>query len=172
MTKKRTFSPELRLEAPRLVVDQGYTLKAACEAMGVGKSTMEYWVRRLRAERAGKLNQIDIEHVADEIENMGKGERRAMISQMARLLMYLLKWDHQPERRSRNWRLSIEDAQVKVARLLEDNPSLKTSISKLMAIAYEDASRAAAIETDMEPNTFPQECLYRFDDAMVHLEAH
>ncbi|WP_229359207.1 IS3 family transposase [Halomonas salipaludis] len=54
MTKKRTFSPEFRLEAAQLVVDQGYTLKAACEAMGVGKSTMEYWVRRLRAERAGK----------------------------------------------------------------------------------------------------------------------
>ncbi|MBR9753442.1 MAG: IS3 family transposase [Gammaproteobacteria bacterium] len=54
MTKKRTFSPEFRLEAAQLVVDQGYTQKAACEAMGVGKSTMEYWVRRLRAERAGK----------------------------------------------------------------------------------------------------------------------
>lgn len=53
MTKKRTFSPEFRLEAAQLVVDQGYTLKAACEAMGIGKSTMEYWVRRLRSERAG-----------------------------------------------------------------------------------------------------------------------
>ena len=53
MTKNRNFSPAFRLEAAQLVVDQGYTLKAACEAMGVGKSTMEYWVRRLRAERAG-----------------------------------------------------------------------------------------------------------------------
>ncbi|WP_324689572.1 transposase [Cobetia sp. D5] len=51
MTKKRTFSPEFRLEAAQLVVDLGYTLKAACEAMGVG---MEYWVSRLRAERVGK----------------------------------------------------------------------------------------------------------------------
>jgi len=57
MTKKRTFSPEFRLEATELVVDQGYTLKAACDAMGVGKPTMEYWVRRLRAERAGKTPQ-------------------------------------------------------------------------------------------------------------------
>lgn len=54
ITKKGTFSSEFRLEAAQLVVDQGYTLKVACEAMGVGKSTMEYWVRRLRAERAGK----------------------------------------------------------------------------------------------------------------------
>ncbi|MBN8240840.1 MULTISPECIES: IS3 family transposase [Marinobacter] len=54
MTKKRSFSPEFRLEAAQLVVDQGYTVKAACDAMGVGKSTMEYWVRKLRSERAGK----------------------------------------------------------------------------------------------------------------------
>src|SRR5690625_5051040 len=57
MTQKRSFSPEFRLEAAQLVVDQGYTVKAACAAMGVGKSTMEYWVRRLRSERSGKAPQ-------------------------------------------------------------------------------------------------------------------
>jgi transposase len=55
MTKKRkTFSPEFRLEAAALVVDQGYTVKAACDAMGVSKSTMENWVRQLRQERRGQ----------------------------------------------------------------------------------------------------------------------
>ena len=54
MPKKRNFSPEFRLEAAQLVIDQGYTMKAACDAMGVGKSTMEYWVRRLRAEGSGQ----------------------------------------------------------------------------------------------------------------------
>ena len=51
---RRTFSPEFKLEAAQLVVEQGYTLKAACEAMGVGKSTLENWVRQLRAEQQGK----------------------------------------------------------------------------------------------------------------------
>ena len=55
MTKKRkAFSPEFRLESAGLVVDQGYTVKAACEAMGVSKSTMENWVRQLRQERRGQ----------------------------------------------------------------------------------------------------------------------
>ncbi|WP_428637449.1 transposase, partial [Shewanella sp.] len=55
MTKTRkTFSPEFRLEAAQLVVDQHYTVRAACEAMGVSKSTMESWVRQLRQERQGK----------------------------------------------------------------------------------------------------------------------
>ena len=53
MTKKRTFSPEFRLEAAQLVVDQGYSLREACDAMGVSKSTMECWVRKLRSERSG-----------------------------------------------------------------------------------------------------------------------
>lgn len=55
MTKRRrTFSPEFRLESAQLVVDQHYTIKAACESMGVSKSTMENWVRQLRQERQGK----------------------------------------------------------------------------------------------------------------------
>lgn len=52
--RRRTFSPEFKLEAAQLVVDQGYTVRAACDAVGVGKSTMEYWVRQLRQERQGE----------------------------------------------------------------------------------------------------------------------
>ena len=52
--KRRTFSPEFKLESAQLVLDQGYTVRAACDAVGVGKSTMEYWVRQLRQERQGE----------------------------------------------------------------------------------------------------------------------
>ena len=52
--KRRTYSPEFKLEAAQLVLDQGYTVRAACDAVGVGKSTMEYWVRQLRQERQGE----------------------------------------------------------------------------------------------------------------------
>jgi len=51
---RRTYSPEFKLEAAQLVVDQGYTVRSACDAVGVGKSTMEYWVRQLRQERQGE----------------------------------------------------------------------------------------------------------------------
>src|SRR3569832_614900 len=52
--KRKTFSPEFRLEAAGLVVEQGYTVKAACDAMGVSKTSMENWVRQLRQERRGQ----------------------------------------------------------------------------------------------------------------------
>ena len=116
--------------------------------------------------RAGKLDSLDLEHLAVEIESMGKSERRALISQLARLLMYLLKGDHQPERRSRSWQLTIQDAQSKVNRLLQDNPSLKALLPELMNEAYDDACRAAAIETDVEPQEFPENCLYSFEEAI------
>ena len=56
MTKRgrRTFTPEFKLECAQLVLEQGYTYKAACEAMGIGKTTLENWVRQLKAEKAGK----------------------------------------------------------------------------------------------------------------------
>ncbi|WP_078485186.1 transposase [Solemya pervernicosa gill symbiont] len=51
---RRTFSPEFKLESAQLVVDHDYTVRAACDAVGIGKSTMEYWVRQLRQERQGE----------------------------------------------------------------------------------------------------------------------
>ncbi|GKX62799.1 transposase [Pragia fontium] len=51
---RRNFSPEFRLEAAQLVLDQHYTVTAAATAMNVGKSTMDKWVRQLKEERAGK----------------------------------------------------------------------------------------------------------------------
>ena len=55
--KKRNFSPEFRLECAQLIVDQGYSVREASEAMNVGKSTLDKWARQLRAEREGKPNQ-------------------------------------------------------------------------------------------------------------------
>lgn len=118
--------------------------------------------------RTGKLEKLDIEHLADEIESVAKRERRALINQLARLLMHLLKWEQQPENRTRSQRLTIEDAQHKTLRLLNENPSLKTMLPNLMQSAYADARRAAAIDTDQEPEAFPEQCLYTCEDAISY----
>jgi transposase len=52
--QRRTFSPEFRLEAAQLVVDQGYTVREAASAMGVDHSTMDRWIAQLRQERNGQ----------------------------------------------------------------------------------------------------------------------
>lgn len=116
--------------------------------------------------RAGKLDKLDIEHLAEEIESIAKRERRALISQLACLLTHLLKWDHLPTLRSRFWRLTIQDAQAKVNRLLNDSPSLNALLPDLMSDAYDDALRAVAIDADREPHAFPAQCPYDFETAM------
>ena len=76
MTKRTrsTFDAEFRLEAAQLVVDQSYTVKAAAEAMGVGKSTMDKWVRQLREERCGKSPKAS--PMTEELRKIRELERR------------------------------------------------------------------------------------------------
>jgi hypothetical protein len=117
--------------------------------------------------RARHIEGLDFAHLAEEIESMGKRERRALIGQLARLLAHLLKWEHQPERRGRSWALTIADAQAKVARLISENPSLQAQVDELMQQAYADARRAAAIETELELETFAEACPYDFDEVLT-----
>ena len=73
--------------------------------------------------RAGKLGEADLAHIAEEIESMGKTEKRELVSRLTVLLLHLLKWRFQPELRSTSWRLSVEERRLQVASHLEDNPA-------------------------------------------------
>ena len=112
--------------------------------------------------RAHQVEELDFVNLAEEIESMGKSERRALLSQLTRLLAHVLKWEHQPERRSRSWALTIDDAQVKVERLLDDNPSLRSGIDALLSQAYEDGRRKASIDTRLAITSFAERCPYAF----------
>src|SRR5471032_3643024 len=75
--------------------------------------------------RAGKLSSIDIEHIAEEIEDVGKSEQRELASRMAVLLAHLLKWQFQPSRRSKSWKFTIRTQRKEVAYVLDEAPSLR-----------------------------------------------
>ena len=78
--------------------------------------------------RSGKLSTLDIEHIAEEIEDVGKSEQRELASRMAVLLAHLLKWQYQPGRQSSSWQRTIKEQRKAVLRRLKNTPSLKTSI--------------------------------------------
>jgi len=80
--------------------------------------------------RAGKLSDIDWTHIAEEIEDMGKSEKRAMESRLEVLLTHLLKWQFQPSRRSKSWQLTLKDQRRRLGKLLQENPSLKSVLSE------------------------------------------
>jgi len=110
--------------------------------------------------RAGKLSSADVEHIAEEIESMGRSEKRELVSRLRILLHHLLKWEHQPSHRGNSWRLSIANARDELDTHLRDNPSLKAKLGETVADAYRLARRDAAAETGQTEATFPADCPY------------
>ncbi len=101
--------------------------------------------------REGRLSEADIEHIAEEIESMGKSEKRELVRRFTVLLLHLLKWRHQPAFRSTSWRLTLEEQRNQLKDHLADNPSLKSSFGETIAAAYRDAVLGAARETGYGP---------------------
>ncbi|GAB0115018.1 DUF29 domain-containing protein [Acidisoma sp. C75] len=116
--------------------------------------------------RAGKLAQADIEHIAEEIESMGRTEKRELISRLAVLLTHLLKWQYQPVRRGASWEVTISTQRRALDRHLKDNPSLRSKLDEAITDAYLDARGAAYAETALPKATFPPECPWSFEQMM------
>ena len=115
--------------------------------------------------RSGKLSEADIAHIAEEIESMGRTEKRELVNRLAVLLAHLLKWKFQPNLRSRNWRLTIREQRKAVADHMADNPSLKSRTDEAMTTAYGSAVIEAAKETSIDEDGFPKVCPWRFEEA-------
>jgi hypothetical protein len=116
--------------------------------------------------RAGRLSEADVGHIAEEIENMGKGEKRELVSCLRVLLLHLLRWQYQPTRRGASWEGSIINIRDELDDHLRDNPSLKSQIAGPMEVAYRRAVVDATTETDLVRSTFPQSCPWSFDQIM------
>lgn len=122
--------------------------------------------QQLQIIRSGRLEELDLEHLEEEIESMGASERRELGNRLAVLLAHLLKWKYQPERRGRSWSLTIEEQRQRSARVLRQNPSLKGRLDELFQDAYADARLMAARETGIDKQGFPQDCPWSVAQAL------
>ena len=113
--------------------------------------------------RAGRADEADLEHIAEEIESMGKTEKRELVSRLTVLLLHLLKWRFQPNLRSRSWRLRVAEQRILVTSHLTDNPSLKSLTASAIADAYRVALLVAQRETGLDAGVFPSNCPWSFD---------
>lgn len=116
--------------------------------------------------RQKKFSEIDVEHTAEELESMGKSDKRELINRFAVLLVHLLKWHFQPERRSNSWKYTIEEQRGEVMDLLEDSPSLNHELKKRLDRAYQRALLLAATETGMSKEVFPQQCPFSLEQSL------
>jgi hypothetical protein len=108
--------------------------------------------------RAGRLSEADIAHIAEEIESMGKTEKRELVSRLAVLLLHLLKWQFQPGFRGASWEASIKVQRNALEDHLGDNPSLKALLPQAIERAYGNAVIEAKAETGLPGKTFPVVC--------------
>jgi Domain of unknown function DUF29 len=120
-------------------------------------------LEQARLLKEGRLSEVDAENVAEEILDVGRNEYDKLESALRVLLVHMLKWDHQPKKRTRSWENSIAVQRDHVLRQLRDNPSLKSRIDGAVANAFSDARRLASSETDLEVDVFPAECPYDWD---------
>src|SRR5437660_9689680 len=80
--------------------------------------------------RAGKIAEADALNIAEELDDVGNEQYDKLESALRVILLHLLKWDHQPERRTRSWQASIKVQRNHVRKVLRKNPGLKPLIDE------------------------------------------
>ncbi len=125
------------------------------------------WTEEMaRLLRAGHLDEVDIEHVAEEIEDMGKSQRDEVLNRSTVLLFHLLKWKFQSEKRSGSWRATIRTQRDEIRRGLRTSPSLRRKLRESVAEVYQDALKRASDETGLPRRAFPAECPCTLDEIL------
>ncbi|MDD1413978.1 DUF29 domain-containing protein [Dolichospermum sp. ST_con] len=112
--------------------------------------------------------ELDWQHLQEEVQSLGRHEYRELISRLGVLIGHLLKWEYQPEQRSRSWFLTIREQRRAIVRHLRQNPSLKSRITEAMLDAFEIGIDLALRETNLPLRTFPENCPYLFDDIIAN----
>jgi hypothetical protein len=110
---------------------------------------VEWTARTAELLRARRFDELDVEQVAEDIEDLGKSDRRAVGSQLSRILMHLLKRRIQPEREGASWRSSIVSARREIKYQLDDSPSLRRHLEDTLQRTYRGAVKDALDETDL-----------------------
>ncbi len=126
----------------------------------------KWLVNQVDLLRSGKTHELDLANLAEEIEDLGKSERRALESDLIVLLMHLLKWQYQPNRRGNSWKYSILEHRDRLEERFTESPSLKPYLQEVFEKCYRKARILAAKETELDLMTFPEDSPFTLDEVM------
>ncbi len=116
--------------------------------------------------RQGNLQDIDVENIAEELDSMSRSDKRELLSRLTVLIMHLLKWEYQVDKRSKSWTSTIKVQRLGIKKLIKNSPSLKYNIEAVVIEAYDDAKYLFEDETEIDKNTLPITCPYTFEELM------
>ena len=120
-------------------------------------------MRNAELIRQGRFDEIDVDHVAEEIESVGKSERRELENRLIVLLSHLLKWQQQPQRRGRSWTATIREQRRRARSVLMSNPGLQPVLDSITDEAYASARLVASRETDLDETVFAEVCPFALE---------
>ena len=125
------------------------------------------WVQEQVASlRAGRIDALDLDSIAEELSDVGAEQYDKLESAVVVVLVHMLKWDHQPERRSRSWSQSIDEHRIRIGKQLRKNPSLKARLAEALEDGYRIGRVKAAREMKRETRSLPTACPYTWDDIL------
>ena len=109
-------------------------------------------------------SQLDVKNLIEEISSLGKRERQELRNRLSILLGHLLKWEYQPNKRTRSWLATIKIQRREIIKLIKDNPSLQSYLIEALQEAYQNGRDLAVGETNLPFATFPEQCLYLWEN--------
>ncbi|NCR36988.1 MAG: DUF29 domain-containing protein [Microcystis aeruginosa S11-01] len=108
--------------------------------------------------KKGNLQALDLDNLIEEISDMGRNNRREIFGRLKVLLMHLLKWQYQLEKRTNSWINTIDEQREQLELILRDSPSLKPYLADIFAECYQKEVRGTVNETNLPKETFPVDC--------------
>jgi hypothetical protein len=127
------------------------------------------WTRHQAAALvAGKASELDWANLAEEIESLGKRDRRGLRNRLEILVMHLLKWCYQPERRQtgHSWSSTIWEQRGRIEQIVADSPSLGRLVPDMIAQDYQRVLQRTSDETDLPLETFPKSCPWTVEQVL------
>jgi hypothetical protein len=117
--------------------------------------------------RAGVIEPADREYIAEELEDMARRDERELKSRLRNVISHMLKWTHQPDKRSRSWAATIQRDRAEIETILEQSPSLRRLLgTPHIEKVYVAARRLAIVETGLDPEEFPERCAIGYDQIL------
>jgi hypothetical protein len=114
----------------------------------------------------GDTTGLDLEHLSEYLRDMAKRDKREVLHRLVTLLVHLLKWEHQPEKGTRSWELTIQEQREELQELLE-SATLRNYAEQELGKMYQRAVRRAAVEANVAEEAFPGECPFTLEQALT-----
>ncbi|MHB8211389.1 MAG: DUF29 domain-containing protein [Acidithiobacillus sp.] len=121
-----------------------------------GTDFLAWTESQAEALRARQVDALDWANLLEEVESMGVNQRHELRSRLNVLLVHLIKWQWQPERRGTSWLTTIGNQRFEISGLLKDLPSLRRFIPEMLVDAWARARDEAEEKTGIKADTFPE----------------